>query len=174
MSLRFITDPQGQPLGQARNHIFGGVIHDKAQVEDRIRRAQVAILNPSIPIKQFLEGDDLKAYNNELSFSNNAVSLQISGPDVADLSFVDLPGKPMLSYCHIWLFLFLKIKNLMYLNIGLIASISSNSSGNSANGSNDIALVQSLVTSYIKKPNCIILLAVACESKRLSWSLFFF
>jgi hypothetical protein len=29
----------------------------------------------------------------------------------------------------------------------------------------DIKLVESLVTSYIKKPSCIILLTVACESK---------
>jgi hypothetical protein len=30
---------------------------------------------------------------NELSFSTNCVSLQISGPSVADLSFCDLPGE---------------------------------------------------------------------------------
>ena len=43
--------------------------------------------------------------------------------------------------------------------IGLIASVSSGRGGN-----NDIALVESLVTAYIKKPSCIILLTVACES----------
>ena len=42
---------------------------------------------------------------------------------------------------------------------GLIASVSS-----SRGSSNDIALVESLVTAYIKKPSCIILLTVACES----------
>ncbi|KAJ3508089.1 hypothetical protein NLJ89_g5947 [Agrocybe chaxingu] len=133
VSLRFITDAFGQPLGQARNEVFGGVIYDKSKVEDRIRRAQKAILNPQRPYKDFLD-DDEGEYDTELSFSMNCVSLQISGPDVADLSFCDLPG--------------------------LIASVGSNSKG----GENDIALVKSLVTSYIKKPSCIILLTVSCET----------
>jgi len=41
----------------------------------------------------------------------------------------------------------------------LIASVSS-----SRGSGNDISLVESLVTSYIKKSSCIILLTVACES----------
>lgn len=42
--------------------------------------------------------------------------------------------------------------------IGLIASV-----GTGGNES-DIDLVKSLVTSYVEKPSCIILLTVACES----------
>jgi hypothetical protein len=63
-------------------------------VEGRIRRAQRAILNPKKPRKAFLEGesDGEDGEGEELSFSTNCVSLQISGPDVADLSFCDLPG----------------------------------------------------------------------------------
>ena len=87
VSLRFTSNSEGQ----VRNEDFGPIIHDKAQVEDRIRRAQRAILNPSKPSKQFLvDIDDIQ--DSELSFSSNCVSLQISGPDVADLSFCDLPG----------------------------------------------------------------------------------
>lgn len=133
VSLRFITDEKGQPLGQARNEPFGAIITDKADVEGRIRRAQRAILNPKKPRKHFLEGEDEDGLDSELSFSNNCVSLQISGPDVADLSFCDLPG--------------------------LIASVSS-----TRGSANDIALVEGLVTSYIKKTSCIILLTVACET----------
>ncbi|RXW23709.1 hypothetical protein EST38_g2143 [Candolleomyces aberdarensis] len=133
VSLRFIKDRNGQPLGQARNEDFGTVIYDKAEVEERIRRAQRAILNPSSPRSQFLDGDEEDPENSELTFSSNVVSLAISGPGVADLSFCDLPG--------------------------LIASVSSN-----RGSSNDIALVEGLVTSYIKKPSCIILLTVACET----------
>ncbi|KAF9047683.1 P-loop containing nucleoside triphosphate hydrolase protein [Panaeolus papilionaceus] len=132
VSLRFITDSRGQPLGQARNQPFGPIIYDKSQVEERIRRAQKAILNPSKPAKLFLEGDDSVMNMTELTFSTNCVSLQISGPDVADLSFCDLPG--------------------------LIASVSNN--GNHS----DIELVRRLVANYIKKPSCIILLTVACET----------
>ncbi|KAH9485773.1 Interferon-induced GTP-binding protein Mx2 [Psilocybe cubensis] len=135
VSLRFTTDANGQPLGQARNEPFGAIIYDKSEVEDRIRRAQRAILNPTKPAKFFLDDDqEEELLDSQLSFSLNAVTLQISGPDVADLSFCDLPG--------------------------LIASVSSSSRGSG----NDIALVESLVTTYIKKPSCIILLTVACET----------
>ncbi|KAF5317369.1 hypothetical protein D9611_003615 [Ephemerocybe angulata] len=133
VTLRFTHDKNGQVLGQAHNKDFGGIIYDKALVEERIRRAQRAILNPSLPSSQFLDGDDADLDSTELTFSSNVVSLAISGPGVADLSFCDLPG--------------------------LIASVSSK-----GGSSNDIALVESLVTSYIKKPSCIILLTVACET----------
>lgn len=43
--------------------------------------------------------------------------------------------------------------------LGLIASVGAG--GNN----NDIQLVESLVTSYISKPSCVILLTVACESE---------
>ena len=92
VALRFITDSKGQPLGQARNEQFGPIIYDKSEVEERIRQAQRAILNPSKPYKVFLEGKQESQHSAELSFSNNCVSLQISGPDIADLSFCDLPG----------------------------------------------------------------------------------
>ncbi|KAJ7452986.1 P-loop containing nucleoside triphosphate hydrolase protein [Mycena galericulata] len=131
VEIRYITDKNGQTLGQARNEAFGDPIFHKSEVEDRIRRAQRAILNPSKPARSFLDDDDEDA--PEISFSTNYISLQISGPLVADLSFVDLPG--------------------------LIASVSSRG-GNER----DIAMVESLVTSYISKPSCVILLTVACET----------
>lgn len=92
--MRFINDRNGQPLGQARNEPFGPVIYDKAEVEERIRRAQTAILNPSSPLETFLKVDISNFPEpSELSFSRNVVSLSISGPSVADLSFCDLPGQ---------------------------------------------------------------------------------
>ncbi len=71
---------------------FGEAIYDKSQVEERLRRAQRAILNPKEPMKDFLDGQDKDLAKNQLTFSSDCVSLQISGPDVADLSFCDLPG----------------------------------------------------------------------------------
>lgn len=152
VSLRFITDPQGQLLGQARNEVFGSIIYDQSQVEERIRRAQRAILNPTKQSKFFLDNDDDDILiPGSLSFSTNYVSLQISGPEVADLSFCDLPGALYIFPCV--------FSCLISLFPGLIASVSSATGNN-----NDIALVESLVTAYIKKPSCIILLTVACES----------
>ncbi|OBZ65896.1 Interferon-induced GTP-binding protein Mx2 [Grifola frondosa] len=132
VSLRFITDEHGQDLGQFRNETFGDPIFDKAKTQDRIRRAQLAILNPSTDFHHFLEAGAADPECNELTFSTNCVSLQISGNNVADLSFCDLPG--------------------------LIATTRGGTS-------NDVELVENLVTSYISKPNCIILLTVACETE---------
>ncbi|THH15705.1 hypothetical protein EUX98_g9424 [Antrodiella citrinella] len=132
VSLRFITDANGKPLGQIRNETFGEPIFDKELVEERIRRAQRAILNPSTSSRQFLEGVDEDPVDRDLTFSINCVSLQISGNDVADLSFCDLPG--------------------------LIVSVGKGGS------ESDIELVKNLVTRYIEKPSCIILLTVACET----------
>ncbi|KAF7317274.1 hypothetical protein HMN09_00462700 [Mycena chlorophos] len=135
VELRFITDKNGTPLGQARTEPFGPPVSDKSDVEERIRRAQRAILNPSKLASTFLADDldDGEHDANELAFSTNFISLAISGPDLADLSFVDLPG--------------------------LIAS------SRGAGGSDrEIKMVEGLVESYISKPSCVILLTVACET----------
>ena len=81
-------------MGQAINKSFGDPIFNKSEVEDRIRRAQRAILNPSTPSAAFLDGEPEDGSGvSEVAFSMNCISLQISGRNVADLSFVDLPGK---------------------------------------------------------------------------------
>lgn len=132
VKLHITTGPSGQPC-DVLTIPFGSPITDKADVEDRIRRAQRAILNPSTEPQKFLyELEDQTAEQAELSFSKNCVSLEISGKDVADLSFVDLPG--------------------------LIASVGS------AGKTGDIDLVKGLVTSYIERPSCVILLTVTCET----------
>jgi hypothetical protein len=81
--------------GQVRNEPFGLPILEsaKSKVEDRIRRAQLAVLNPSKPTTDFLSAsEDYEFGDPEMSFSKDCVSLDIRGPDVADLSFCDLPG----------------------------------------------------------------------------------
>ncbi|KIJ13505.1 hypothetical protein PAXINDRAFT_81017 [Paxillus involutus ATCC 200175] len=130
VKLHFSTDSKGASI-PVRLVPFGDPITLKSSVEERIRRAQRAILNPSVDPKKYLHGENV-SNENELSFSKNYVSLEISGRDLADLSFVDLPG--------------------------LIASVGR------AGNERDIDLVKSLVTSYIKKDSCVILLTVACET----------
>ncbi|KIM19796.1 hypothetical protein M408DRAFT_334259 [Serendipita vermifera MAFF 305830] len=121
-------------LRQMKEIQFGSALTTKAGVEDRIRRAQLAILNPSRKASEFL-GDLGRAdvdINNELSFSSDLISVRISGKEVDDLSFVDLPG--------------------------IIASV--RDGGKEA----DIEQVRNLVTEFIKKPSCLILLVVSCET----------
>ena len=64
-------------------------------VEERIRRAQFAILNPKRDPLSFLNAplDGIVNDLDALSFSSNCISVRISGKGVDDLSFVDLPGK---------------------------------------------------------------------------------
>ena len=90
VKLHFSTDARGVPI-PVKIVPFGTPIMSKTLVEDRIRRAQRAILNPSKDPKQYLLQDDLPV-DNEVSFSKNYVSLETSGSELADLSFVDLPG----------------------------------------------------------------------------------
>ncbi|TRM59249.1 P-loop containing nucleoside triphosphate hydrolase protein [Schizophyllum amplum] len=135
VTLRFWTDSKGQALAVPRSVSFGTAILERHLVEERIRRAQRAILNPNIPVDHFLADGydaDEPATVEQLTFSKNCIELKISGPDVADLSFCDLPG--------------------------LIASV-----GRSGN-TNDIQLVEGLCKSYIEKPSCVILLTVTCET----------
>jgi hypothetical protein len=151
VSLRFITDAKGQALGQVRNDRFGPIIYNKVEVEERIRRAQRAILNPSTEARNFLQGDDEDPEDRQLTFSNNCVSLQISGRDVGMLTTVSLPLRKNTHY--------LEKADLSFVDLpGLIASV-----GKGGNAS-DIELVKKLVDSYIHKPSCLILSTVACES----------
>jgi hypothetical protein len=68
---------------------FGPDIHDPAEVCDRISRAQAANLEPDRDLDYFLNVPKCKSKE---SFSANSVIVDIEGPDVLDLSFVDLPG----------------------------------------------------------------------------------
>jgi hypothetical protein len=99
VSLHLVTGAGGVQLAQPKRINFGDPIFNKTLVTDRIRRAQSAILNPDTENDFFLDAppDDLE--DRDLSFSSNSVCLEISGKDVEDLSFVDLPGG---YFKHIW------------------------------------------------------------------------
>ncbi|KIP02343.1 hypothetical protein PHLGIDRAFT_298819 [Phlebiopsis gigantea 11061_1 CR5-6] len=97
--LRRETDETGQRVPVTEEQ-FGEPIYIKSQLEEMIRRAQLAILNPSLPAK-FFESFDTKSLSpgqkppgseKQLAFSNNVVCLDLYGPDLPDLSFIDLPG----------------------------------------------------------------------------------
>ncbi|KAK7691227.1 hypothetical protein QCA50_006330 [Cerrena zonata] len=66
-----------------------------ADVELALRRAQHWVLNPSHDLKKIcglnIEGLK-KEYKGTLEFSRNVICLDVSGPDITNLSFVDLPG----------------------------------------------------------------------------------
>jgi hypothetical protein len=71
------------------NTLIGGPLEDPNQVEDRIRQAQIAVLNPAVDPDVILGGEEP---TGGLSFTKNCVVVKLRGRELADLSFVDLPG----------------------------------------------------------------------------------
>jgi hypothetical protein len=97
--IRRETDANGNKIA-TREERFGPVLYDKDDLEEMLRRAQLAILNPSLPADEFVDfdtstlepGERPPGSERQLAFSNNVVCVDLSGPDVVDLSFIDLPG----------------------------------------------------------------------------------
>lgn len=98
ISIRWEYDDKGKRLGRVDEIPFGRPIANPGDVELAIRRAQAAVLNPDSPSSFFVgmseqELTDTSANNQKaLSFSCNAICVDLSGPDLTDLSFIDLPG----------------------------------------------------------------------------------
>ncbi|KAI5120167.1 hypothetical protein M0805_008434 [Coniferiporia weirii] len=90
VTLHFIYDENGNQLGQTKPITFGPTMNTPNEVEDRLKKAQLAILNPSRPPTDFLY--NLLPTSSGLRFSKNYISVQVQGPNVTDISFYDLPG----------------------------------------------------------------------------------
>lgn len=114
VSLQLNTASDGSHLASPQKIPFGRPITDRLEVTERIQRAQRAILSPSTSPDAFLSGPIFgpnATDNSELSFSANRIVLRITGSDVADLNFIDLPGSwldflscvfntPLRSFCR--------------------------------------------------------------------------
>ncbi|KAF9220695.1 hypothetical protein BS17DRAFT_810582 [Gyrodon lividus] len=96
VSLRFTFDQSGQNLPKLETKPFGGAITERSEMEIWLRRAQAALLNPSVDQREFYRKtvSELKEMTprNTLKFSKNAVVVSIKDPGATDVSFVDLPG----------------------------------------------------------------------------------
>ncbi|GAO14652.1 hypothetical protein UVI_02009000 [Ustilaginoidea virens] len=76
-------------------------MHDKSEIEEVLRWAQIAILNDDKHHGLFIPGSGSIAVNTPITkaaeetvakFSPNIVALEIRGPELPDLSFYDMPG----------------------------------------------------------------------------------
>ncbi|KAI9058580.1 hypothetical protein FKP32DRAFT_1761408 [Trametes sanguinea] len=97
ISIRWEFDDYGERLGETYEVLFGPRITLKADVEPLLRRAQAAILHGLMSdeeLDQFArEGaKSMGAAKKTLAFSRNTICVDLEGPDLVDLSFVDLPG----------------------------------------------------------------------------------
>ena len=99
MLLRLEKDENGQPVPDVKEVQFGSIITDKSKLEDMLRRAQLAILNPSVNYKSFIDFEIDKSTPGQpplgsLQFSSNVVCLDISGP----VKLSSLPHKSHVLY----------------------------------------------------------------------------
>ncbi|CAG8658114.1 2704_t:CDS:2, partial [Acaulospora colombiana] len=89
IGLKYEFQVSGERLPHPRLETFGEDIFDPYDVPERISRAQAAILRPDVDWRNFLESGQ---YETSSDFSFNSVTVEIEGPEVEDLTFVDLPG----------------------------------------------------------------------------------
>ena len=87
---------RGRPLGpwslqDIEDFPFAEVTSSK-EVEVVLRLAQLATLNPSRAWEAYIPGNSQADSNYEVKFSPNLIRLDISGPEMPNLSFYDLPG----------------------------------------------------------------------------------
>ena len=96
VSIRLEYDSRGDRLHDIKEISFGEVITEPGEVELQLRRAQCAVLSPAADSMIFLtkSAEELRAMSNFFAkFSNNVVCVEISGPELTNLDFVDLPGE---------------------------------------------------------------------------------
>ncbi|KAI0633204.1 P-loop containing nucleoside triphosphate hydrolase protein [Trametes polyzona] len=99
VSIRWECHRQGNALLQPFETPFGEPLDDLQDVERRLRLAQSAVLteNPGqIDVTRYAEKSDeelaVLVANATQKFSRNVVCVDLVGPGLPDLSFVDLPG----------------------------------------------------------------------------------
>ena len=96
ITLRIEFDSVGNRLAETKSYPFGHIISDPSAVELGLRRAQTAILNwDTSSYKKFIDMTEQalsRPLSGQLKFSKNVVCIAISGPELTDLVFIDLPG----------------------------------------------------------------------------------
>ncbi|KAI9811530.1 MAG: hypothetical protein M1832_000873 [Thelocarpon impressellum] len=89
------TEPRcfGNFTGQTPEDFLFTTIYNKDEVQSAISRAQLAILNPHENYRKYQRDDlDVTMLSTREQFSPNVIRLDISGPNLPNLSFTDLPG----------------------------------------------------------------------------------
>ena len=88
VSIRWEFDKNDKPLDKVYEEPFGALVTDKADVELALRRAQAAVLNPTVSTVSFLtySPEDLKngvrSSQRTMQFSRNVVCVDLEGPEL--------------------------------------------------------------------------------------------
>lgn len=67
-------------------------IDNLEKLEDALRRAQLATLNPQTDPREYLDMATLKPDSFEVEFSPNKICIEVFAPNLPSLTFIDLPG----------------------------------------------------------------------------------
>ncbi|KAK1146317.1 hypothetical protein N8T08_003104 [Aspergillus melleus] len=87
------TQPLGPWVNQDQEDELFITLSDKDDVQEAIKWAQIAILNPGHASSDYIPGRNADATMDcQVKFSPNVVRLDISAPNFPNLSFYDLPG----------------------------------------------------------------------------------
>ena len=87
-----------QRLPEPVETVFGDIITDKDDVEPALRRAQLAALNPSLSLSEVINATEEKLKDmmdqtvTKVAFTGDVVCIDLRGPELTDLAFIDLPG----------------------------------------------------------------------------------
>ncbi|KAI9818928.1 MAG: hypothetical protein M1827_007749 [Pycnora praestabilis] len=96
-SVKATAQSRSRPLGpwveQDTEEFHFCTLHSKEDVENALFWAQLATLNPGIPHHEYIPCTNMAtSQTRQVDFSPNVVRLEISGPQLPNLSFTDLPG----------------------------------------------------------------------------------
>lgn len=103
ISIRLEFDQDGKKTERTKEIPFGPRISEasKGEVEIVLRKAQYCNMNPGVAFQDVIDMDiqELQACQAEelVPFSENVVCIDLQGPDMVDLPFIDLPGGPIRS-----------------------------------------------------------------------------
>ena len=88
-------DAAGKRLDEPQVVTFGERLYEPTDVERRLKRAQDAILQlpheGAHDLETYLQEDHIVSPKT-VGFSRNVVRLDVAGPDLVDVTFIDLPG----------------------------------------------------------------------------------
>lgn len=79
-------------LNDSLDEIFFAETYEIVNLEEALKRAQLATLNPGASYQKYLNTVDVNSLEAAVDFSPNAVRLDIISPGSPNLSFFDLPG----------------------------------------------------------------------------------
>ncbi|KAI0039468.1 hypothetical protein FA95DRAFT_1504134 [Auriscalpium vulgare] len=98
VSIRWEYDADDRRRAQVTQVPFGDVLYERDAVELALRRAQFAVLHANAvdaPCVLDMSRDALRKGikgTRSLPFSRNVVCVDLEGPEMTDLAFIDLPG----------------------------------------------------------------------------------